>query len=280
MQRKFGIKRSFHCEDLPSISLVGLDQHGQAENDAVAKSSRKRLKRQRTNSELSSPCSAVCYCCEDGEASLSKPELSASITDLICPTTLSSFARFVSPATSHVEVTPELTPAPPSDGLPCFPSLHSRARGVSCDFPATAALERFMLRQRSSSDSEQSFDDDERAFSHSFEDRCDNESNHYLWPKFDDHHEDLTSPREVSILSIKSRSPSSQESFIHGRLSPSQSSIQAQQVLSHSESEIASFNPSPCLYPPNPSCKLLPTKTIAEQTVPTVNQITDALSRM
>ena len=270
MQRKFGIKRSFHCEDLSSISIVGLDQHDQVDDDALANSSHKRMKRQRTISTSSSSCSALCYCCEEEENLLPAEFMSsASSDDSMTPKASSSVARLISPATSHVAVTPELTPATPSNCLPCFPSL--RARNESCDFPATAALERFMIKRRRS---EQSLDDPDS-----------DEESYHLWPKFDDQ-EGLPSPlqvedfpwqtRRVSMASRKSSSASVQDSSNHGPSTPLTNQVQK----ISSSPRTASFNTAPVSFLSMVSSCKLPTKTIFRQTVPTVIQITEALSRM
>lgn len=276
MQRKLGIKRSFHFDDLRSI--VGLDQHHaqQVEEDVSAsQSSRKRVKRQRAISTDLSSCSALCYCCdeEEGEKSakfmFSAAAIAASNDDSLMSKS-SSPARLISPATSHVAVTtPELNPARPCDelsSLPCFPSLGSRNESSS-DFPATAALERFMLKQRPSSD------DLEVDFSPSFEEeQSDEEESYQVWPKFDDQREDLSSPRQVegfpwqarrvSMTSRKSSTVSVSDSSSHGLSNQGQSPVS---FLSMSSS----------------SCKLEPAKSILSQRpVPTVNEIAEALSRI
>lgn len=184
----------------------------------------------------------------------------------------SSSVRLISPATSHAVVTPELNPAVPNDelsSLPCFPSL-SKTRKDSCDFPATAALERFMLKQRSSP----SFDDVDADFSPSFEDKSEEEPCHF-WPKLD--HEDLPSSprhidefpwnnsRRVSMASSSRKSSTvSVDSSGHGPSKPL--SNRAQKVPS----------PTPFSFLPMASLKF-PSKT---RVVPTVNQITEAFERL
>lgn len=159
MKRDLGLKRSFNFEDLSSI--VGLGQHAQIEDDSFSNPSRKRVKRQRTISTDLSSCSTLSYCWEEeAEKSMSmmpdkfmysSAAASNSNDDSLTVKALSSHsvARLITPATSHVVVSPELKPAFQSEGLsslPCFPSLSKE----SSDFPATAALENFMLKQKSS----------------------------------------------------------------------------------------------------------------------------------
>jgi len=270
MQRKFCIKRSFNCEDFSSI--VGLDQHHQLGDNTSENSPRKRTKL------VTSPSSAIYGCCEEeGEM------FPANITSLApshgsLEPEMPSVARLISPATSHVAVTPELTPAPPSIGLPCFPPLQSRARIESCDFPATAALERFMLKQRCI---KQPLEDIDSDFSPSFGDECDEDS-FRPWPKFDNR-EGVMSPcqvedfpremRRVSMASRKSSSVSGENSS-HNRPSMPSSDGAPKALLSP---KTTSFNMMPFSFLALTSS---PTKAISQQQIPTVNQITESFARM
>lgn len=175
-----------------------------------------------------------------------------------------SSARLISPATSLAAViTPELTSAVPSDeltSLPCFPSL-SRTRSQSRDFPATAALEHFMLKQRSSP----SFDEG-GGFSPPLEDRSEEESCQF-WPKLD--HEDLPS------------SPHHIEEFWHTRSVSIASSSRKSSAVSVDSScnQVQKRVPSsgPFSFMSMTSFKFKSSKT---RVVPTVNQITEALERL
>lgn len=276
MQRQFCIKRSFNCKDFSSI--VGLDQHHQLGDNALENSPRKRTKRQRTLSTHPSPSSAVYgYCEEKGEMFPANITSSAPSHGSLEPE-MPSMARLISPATSHVAVTPELTPAHPSIGLPCFPPLQSRARIESCDFPATAALERFVLKQRCTNQPLEDIDSD---FSPSFEDECDEDS-FRLWPKFDDR-EGMMSPcqvedfpremRRVSMASRKSSSVSDENSS-HDRPSMASSDGASKALM---PPKTTSFNMMPFSFLAVTSS---PTKAISQQQVPTVNQITESFARM
>eukprot|EP00571_Detonula_confervacea_P015075 CAMPEP_0172309486 /NCGR_PEP_ID=MMETSP1058-20130122/9753_1 /TAXON_ID=83371 /ORGANISM="Detonula confervacea, Strain CCMP 353" /LENGTH=271 /DNA_ID=CAMNT_0013022115 /DNA_START=62 /DNA_END=877 /DNA_ORIENTATION=+ len=271
MKRELGIKRSFNFEDLPSI--VGLDQHAQqTDDDSFSNPSRKRVKRQRTISTDLSSCSALCYCCEEDAGKAMPMMMPAKFTPSSAAASNDSsttkappspsVARLISPATSHVAVSPELTPALLSEGvssLPCFPSL--RCRNESYDFPATAALEHFMLKQRCS---DPTLDDQDSDFSHSFEDESDEESCH-LWPTFDQ--EDFGSPRQVEDFPGHARRVS-----MASRKSPSSFSVTNSSCHDHEPSSFLSMTSS---------CKLQPAKTFSfKRSVPTVNQITEALSQL
>lgn len=287
MNRQLSMKRSFNCDDLSSI--VGLDKHAQVGEDALANSPAKRVKRLRirTISTDFTPCSGVGCCFEDEEEKSSmpaKPMSSASSGGSLMPKAMAPAARLISPATSHVTVaTPELTHAPSDElsSLPCFPSL--RTRSESRDFPATAALERFIMKQRNSPVT--TLEDNLRldSFSPSLEDRCYEESHSYAWPKFDQ--EDSPSPRQVddfpqharrvSIPSRKSSSHSVSDSSRHGPCSPSLSDARRKSPLGTYDA--ASYTDT-CHFtsPSVPSrCKLHPNELI-----PTVNQITEALAKL
>jgi len=291
MQRRLGIKRSFHCEDLSSID--GLNCHPRLQEDdedvalAVAARCYSPRKRQRAISmDASASCSAVWYCCNEEVAQDVKfMTSSASSDDHESKKTSGSHpARLISPATSHVAVTPpEMAPEASNDelsSLPRFPSL--RTRTESRDFPATAALERFMLKQRCSPSPSLEDDDD---FSPSIEGHQQCEEAFDLWPNFDQEKDLIGSPhnvedfalhgRRISMASRKSSSTSVQDSSNHASSSTALFD-QAQKMLLSTTT-----NKSPVPFPSMASsCNLHPTKAISHRPVPTVNQITEALAKI
>lgn len=274
MTSQLGMKRSFNFENLPSI--IGLDQHAQVGEDSFPNLSRKRIKRQRTISTDLPSCTALCYCCEEeGERAMMPmmpaefmPSSSAAasnaepLTATATPSS-SSVARLISPATSraHVVVSSELAPPFQSEGvssLPCFPSL--RSRQASSDFPATAALEKFMLKQRYGTQS--SSDDLDSDFSHSFEDEDD--SYHNVWPQFD-RPEAPGSPCQVGEF----------PGHAHGISLASRKSSSSSVVTTSSHETKPSFS----FLPVASSCKVQPAKiSVSKRSLPTVNQITEALA--
>mmetsp|Transcript_34104 Transcript_34104/g.82465 ORF Transcript_34104/g.82465 Transcript_34104/m.82465 type:complete len:299 (+) Transcript_34104:338-1234(+) len=292
--RKLGIKRSIHCDDLSSI--VGLDQHAGAGSDAPLNSSslHKRVKRQRaisTDSSSSSSCSPVCCFWEEekaimlpplplepkflpaaGAAAASSNDDSSTPPQQLPKAPSSSVARLISPATSHVAVVaPEAAAlGDESISLPHFPSLSSRSRGESCDFPATAALERFVLRQRRD---EPAVDDGlGGVFSPSFEVMSDEES-FRLWPKTE--REGLPSPRHIEEFPWNTRTVSMASSRKSSTVSVMESSTPWPSIPFNIKAQKAS--PSSFLSM-DPSSKLRP--KISHRAVPTVNQITEALARI
>ena len=219
---------------------------------------------------------------------------SLSSDDSLTPKASSSVARLISPATSGSNVSSPVAPAagaavvtpdqmtaqtPSSDGLtslPCFPAL--RTRNTSCDFPATAALERFMLKQRRSPETT-SLESD---FSPSFED--DGEEEELSWPKVGQeespsspcHGEDLPSFRRVSIKG-KSSSFSVQDSF---NIGPSSKEISSPTSENNTTSRINTSNFSFISRASSSSCTFKPAKHVPQRPIPTVNQITEALARI
>lgn len=288
MQRKFGIKRSFHCEDLSSI--INLDQHAaqHVEGDHTVQ---KRTKRQRAISMDSSPCSAVCYCCAEDEAAKFMPSATSvdsftqQVADAAPSSTSTSAVRLISPATSHVAVgnpasaavvspDPELNPSPESQhglsSLPNFPSLKKSRNETSCsDFPATAALERFMLKQRRSPGPEDS-NSDGGEFSPSFEDDGDDNAFDFWTKSSEQEQEDLNSPRHVSGFpwcNTRRVSMASRKS----------SSASVKETNDHS-----SVPPFTCLSGTS-ACKLQSSRSktrFSRRPITTVNQLTEALARI
>lgn len=186
---KLGMKRSFNCPDLCSISdSVGvvdsaaacLDNTGRLEHDYY----QQPAKRRRADSTASS-CSAVCDCCWEEDRT--------SCTDsLFLPNSLAAMQPSFSFA-AHA-VTPELAPVkmPSSEEVsvaPNFPSLKGLKNSSSCvdDCPATAALERFMLPQKSAGRLTNSQDDyHEGDFAHfSFDGQPSDDSHSSSWSKQD-----------------------------------------------------------------------------------------------
>lgn len=188
----------------------------------------------------------------------------------------------VSPATSRGAVTPcnMPVPSPTGNSLPCFPSLASMSSSRACDkhkegseLPATAALERVMLKQRRSP-SPQYIDqvlDDEQSieFSHAFDE--------------EDYCEDVVpSPRHVKGLPpcdisrrVSLSSPkSSYVSIQDGTSVPFNSPSYQRMMLPNNTSSPNDILASPCKVPPQQK------KDAHQAAGPTVNQITEALSRM
>ena len=168
MQRRLSIKRSFHCDD-----IAGLD-HRQDESPQSSSSPHKhkrmrRIRQRATSLDSSKFCAAVCFGCDGGGGDREGPKttsplmtkftpsVSASVSDdSFTPKVSSSLASIFSTlSTSPSNVTTAATSSAASSSgstdevgsLPFFPSLE-RNRSVSCDFPATAALEQFMLQQQ------------------------------------------------------------------------------------------------------------------------------------
>eukprot|EP00984_Skeletonema_dohrnii_P030508 scaffold22029_cov134-Skeletonema_dohrnii-CCMP3373.AAC.2 len=196
------MKRSFNCPDLSSISdSVGVvdasrDEYGYYQQPA---------KRRRADSTASS-CSAVCYCCWEEDRTSCTEESS-----LFLPT--SSAATEPSRSSTTHAVTPELAPVemPSSEELrvaPNFPLLKGLKDSSSCvdECPATAALERFMLPQKSAvSRLTNSQDDDEGDFAHfSFDEQPCDDSHSSSWSKHDSD-ESLPFPRKFDTSVIPSQ---------------------------------------------------------------------------
>eukprot|EP01083_Nonionella_stella_P034845 95266_1 len=250
MQRA-SIKRSFNCEDLSSID-DGLDSHLTRAMEAQESGheenyySRKRRKAMSLDSSSSWTTSIK---------SISiPPSVAASVSnDSITPKATSTLAAVSSSTTpSHVATATAITPdqeevvSPSSSdevgSLPYFPSLR-RNRSVSCDFPATAALEQIMLKHRRSPTNVMGND----SSSHSLEER------EVQWPRFQEEDEDtkdfLPSPRR------------NVENFAYTR----------RVSLSRPSSSTSSS-----------SCTLLHNNpnSIKSRSPPTVNQITEALETL
>jgi len=168
MERQFGIKRSFHCEDLLSITnIVGLDQHSPVGDEA------RRPKRRRTNSIASSFF-------DEGETWSTESTPSAASEKVLTPTR-PFYHNELSPTSQVAVVAPLLAP-------PCFPSLGARTADEGGARPATAALERFVRQEMRPND---------LGFSLSFEeDRDDEGPSCQAWPQFD-HQDYLSSPCRI-----------------------------------------------------------------------------------
>lgn len=279
MQRKLGMKRSFNFEDLSSIINSPMPAPVEDAEDESSYSG-KRSKRLRVVSYDSSLGSACCCCEGRNDAFPSKVLPSFSSDDSLGQATPHSVARLNIPATTHhTVVTPELTSsAPPSSdassSAPSFPLLP--ARDASC--PATAALDRFMLKQKiSSSDSDQC---DGALYP-----LCDDDESSYCcssWPKFD--HEDLASPRQMDRFPSQTRMVSWQSSST--LMSDSSSCCYSMQVSSNqgrpkaneTDCSINGVHTSLSVLSMPTSFKNGPSKNISQRPIPTVNQITEALA--
>jgi len=261
------MKRSFNCPDLSSIAdSVGVVDAGRDEYDYYQQPS----KRRRADSTASS-CSAVCYCCweEDGT--------SCCIESLFLPPSSAMEPRLTS--TTHA-VTPELAPVktPSSEELrvaPSFPSLKGLKNSSCIDLcPATAALERFMLPQKSVGGPIGSQDDDDEGdFAHfSF---GGDDSNSSQWSK-QGSEAPLPFPRKFGSVVI----PSSQEvddgssrprtvSF-SSRKSSLASSVSDSSWSSRTVDSVSADSSS--LLSMLSSCTLEPTKKQSKRSIPTVNE--------
>lgn len=155
MMRKLGMKRSFHCVDLPSIA--SFEQYGGGEESSMPNCSYLPLTLKRRRA-VSADSSSGCWCIDDDKDNDGEVILPTTIKILpVDDDTVSSNVRLVSPTTSShsAVVTPTMlsTPNLPIDdvhGSPRLPSLSSTRphRDTSDAFPATAALERFMHQRR------------------------------------------------------------------------------------------------------------------------------------
>jgi len=253
MQRA-SIKRSFNCEDLSSID--GLGSHLTRAMEAQEESGHEneyyysRKRRKAMSLDSSSWMTSI-----KSIPLQQPPSVAASVSnDSITPKTTSNLAVASSTTgpscvASATAITPdkEVTPSPSSSdelgSLPYFPSLR-RNRSVSCDFPATAALEQILHRR--SPTNVMGKDDS----SHSLVEEREKDQ----WPSFqeeDDTKNFLPSPRR------------NVEDFAYMR-----------RVSLSRPSSTASSS----------SCTLLhnnhPNSIIKSRSPPTVNQITEALENL
>ena len=255
MQRRLSIKRSFHCDD-----IAGLDRQDESPQSSSSPHKHKRMRRIRqraTSLDSSKFCAAVCFGCDGGGRDREGPKttsplmtkftpsVSASVSDdSFTPKVSSSLASIFSTLPSNVTtaattVTPESSAASSSGStdevgsLPFFPSL-IRNRSVSCDFPATAALEQFMLQQQTVNSPTTNCLVDGRGHRIA-EDKDDGASNH-IWPSFDNAEEDKDvhhalrrkSPRNVDGFPLTRRVSTSASSSCK-KLHPSRSSLNEDQ---------------------------------------------------
>ena len=251
MQRA-SIKRSFNCEDLSSID--GLDSHLTRAMEAQGESGHENEYYSRKRRKAMSLDSSSWTTSIKSIPLQQPPSVAASVSnDSITPKTTSTLAVASSTTTSCVAtataITPdkEVTPSPsPSDelgSLPYFPSLR-RNRSVSCDFPATAALDQ-MLKHRRSPTNVMGNDS-----SHSLEEREEDQ-----WPSFqeeDDTKNFLPSPRH------------NVEDFAYMR----RVSLSRPSSTTSSSSCTLSLNNNH------------PNSIIKSRSPPTVNQITEALESL
>ena len=266
------MKRSFHCPDLSSIGdSVGVVDASRDEYDYYQQPS----KRRRADSTVTS-CSAVCYCCwEEDRTSCTESSLFLPPVSAMKPSHTS---------TIHA-VTPELAPVemPSSEELrvvPSFPSLKGLKSSSSCidECPATVALERFMLPQKSAGrliDSQD--DDDEGEFAHfSFDEQPCDDSHSSPWAK-EESEASLSFPRKFDSVVIRSSqeaddgtsrprsvSFSSRKSSMTSSVSDSSWSSRTIESVHADSSSILSMLSS---------CTLEPTKKqLSKRSIPTVNE--------
>ena len=248
MMQRASIKRSFNCEDLSSID--GLDNHLTRAMEVQESENYYSRKRRKAMSLDSSSWTTSIKSIPQQQPS----SVAASVSnDSITPKSTSNLAVASSTTTSHVAsaaaITPdkEVTPSPSSSdelgSLPFFPSLR-RNRSVSCDFPATAALEQILHRR--SPTNVMGKDDS----SHSLEEREKDQ-----WPSFqkeDDTKNFLPSPRR------------NVEDFTYMR-----------RVSLSRPSSTASSSSCTLLHNNHPNNSI-----IKSRSPPTVNQITEALENL
>ena len=249
MNRRLGMKRSWNCEDLSSIDLERRHARAMEAQSLTSPSNnnfspRKRMRRYRATSLDSS---------EEKPTIPARFSVAASVSDdSITPKALVA-PRPSSPSHVASVVTPESNSSSEEVGsLPYFPSLR-RNRSVSCDFPATAALERFMVKHRSSPTSALLGNSSEDHFSVSFEDsRSDDDYNQQIWPSSNFDHDDDEEDEDKAISNQTRRVSMS----------------------SRKSSALSSTSTSSCKLHPSP--KSIPQQRVA----PTVRQITKALESL
>ena len=256
MMQRARIKRSFNCEDLSSID--GLDSHltrameaqgdsGHDENNYYYSRKRRKAMSLDSSTWTTSIKSMPIQQPSSVAASVSNDSITPKNTSVLAvasSTTPSHIASATAITPDH-EVTPSVSSSDEVGSLPYFPSLR-RNRSVSCDFPATAALDQMLLKHRSSPTNFMGKDDS----SHSLEEKDEEDQ----WPSFqeeDDTKNFLPSPRR------------NVEDFAYMR-----------RVSLSRPSSTASSS----------SCTLLhnnhPNSIIKSRSPPTVNQITEALENL
>ena len=279
IQGFLGMKRSFNCPDLSSISSSAAAE--------VAFRHQPPTKRRRADSTASSSCSALCCCCCEGDIKTSScSELFFLPPPSSSPATSMEETSRQAVTTSPAAVTPELAPVkmPSSEELwraPSFPSLRGlkhQESSSSCDYPATAALERFMLPQKGVSvliDSQGDNDGDD--FDHY---SLDDDAHSSPWSKLDKNEEEeafLPSPRKFD--SVMSTSPSSQNDgrrrsrivSFSSRNSSRKSSLSS--VFDSASSKAIVDYSSSSLLSLLSSCTLEPTKKqFSKRSIPTVDE--------
>lgn len=276
---KLGMKRSFNCPDLSSINDTVVDDAVfRDEHDYYYQQEPASKRRRADSNESSSSCSAVCYCCWEEDRT--------SCTDsLFLPTSSSAEAAMEPSSLSSAvhAVTPELAPVemPSREELRVAPNVPLLKR--SKDGPATAALERFMLPQKSAgrltANSHLDDDDDEGDFAHfSFDEQqhnCD-DSHSSSWSKQDSDDKSLPFPdtavlpppqkvddgdnRQPRTVSFSSRMPSMQVSVSDS----SWSSRTACSSVTSTDSSLLSMLSSCTLEPTTKKTKVLSIATVIE----------------
>lgn len=297
MMRKLGMKRSFHSVDLPSIASFEQDASSSSGEES-SMPNHWTIKRRRAVSADSSFSPSGCWVDDNDENTVLQTRVDASSysnVQLVSPATSSSLS-------SHVAV---VTPMPTSN-LPideavsssstCIPSLRSRRCRRDKDtttFPATAALERFMLQRRGSNLSilldDQDDDDCPIAFkigSTDLGDSCPSSSSSSTWLNFDREHE-LSSPRQVHDFPLED-DVSSRRSSVSVACSPppmtkttttTTTSQHEPPTLSLRKKEVCSDSDVACCVAA-PSMEFHPVKSFALQPRINVNQLTEALARL
>ena len=252
MQRA-SIKRSFNCEDLSSID--GLDNHltrameaqgdsGHDENECYYSRKRRKAMSLDSSSWTTSIKSISQQQPSSVAASVSNDSITPKTTSTLASSTTTSCVATAAAITPDQEMTPSPSSSDELGSLPYFPSLR-RNRSVSCDFPATAALDQMLLKHRGSPTNVMGKDDS----SHSLEEREEDQ-----WPSFQE---------EVDTKNFLPSPRRNVEDFAYMR-----------RVSLSRPSSTASSS----------SCTLLhnnhPNSIIKSRSPPTVNQIAEALESL
>ena len=224
MQRA-SIKRSFNCEDLSSIDGLGSHltrameaqgESGHDENEYYYSRKRRKAMSLDSSSWMTSIKSIPLQPPPLVAASVSNDSITPKTTSTLASSTTTSCVASAAAITPDKEVTPSPSSSDELGSLPYFPSLR-RNRSVSCDFPATAALEQILHRR--SPTNVMGKDDS----SHSLEEREEDQ-----WPSFQEEDdtknflpsprrnvEDFTYMRRVSLSRPSSTASSSSCTLLH-----------------------------------------------------------------
>ncbi len=273
------MKRSFHSVDIPSIA--SFDQHA---GDREMSSTLNKvvhflpMKRQRAVSADSSFTTTCRWCGgeDDQRTSIKIPPVDAVSSDdhLESPATVMSsqvLVAVVTPAsTSNLTVDDVL------DRRPCLPSLSKRRDKSKSDaFPATAALERFMLQRRGINqpvllDDQDSGDSERQSDGQAFQSSS--------WQNLDREHE-LSSPRHVRDFRSE-EDASIRSSFAGFSCSPPSSPSHHEPPTVLWRKIVCPESELECCATASPSLEIHPTKSVSFKSRINLNQLSEALARL